>query len=596
MARPFDAQIEQLPIFCYYDVQRFTQFGAMDCANWYGIQVESGKKTQALYPAMGRQHVRFLNQNRLVFNSEPRAEYKSINYLYVVEGTSVYQYDRFYNRKTLGISVALGTPIWFATLAAGSTVYNMMTDGNTIFLITESGASVTAVPITDPNAPGGSTTGGKPLYVAAFGNRFVVSKADTPEFYLSTINVTGGASACFSFGSPAQALFAQASGVIGQFAVLHNQLYIMCDFVTDVWANIITQITVGSVTREFPWKLNSSYNFDFGIADPHSLSVDFGMMVWLAKNANGLVSFMMSNGQAPQDISSQAINVLLENSRNPDTTSPFLDTEVSGFLYQYENTVFYRVSAGVYEGSGDLDIDDNASCVEYNFEAQNWARCIELNGERNRIRKHVYFNNQHLVTVIGDPAIYAMAGNIYHNELRNENQADPQATDAFNKYPMRYELVTKQLFLPDYSEFVDEYVEIDFVFGNKTFYKSNAPYLNAVYIVDEDSTPESPIYLVTEDDKFIIAEGSNTPSFDDNHYNALFKPHVELYYSDDGGETYLPADVREFSPLGQYRWRMRWYELGISRNRCYKVVCVSSAPIVILGGVRNTKRVSGGAN
>ena len=42
------ATIKPLPIFCYYDVQRFTQFGSMDCANWYGIQVDSGKKKQAL--------------------------------------------------------------------------------------------------------------------------------------------------------------------------------------------------------------------------------------------------------------------------------------------------------------------------------------------------------------------------------------------------------------------------------------------------------------------------------------------------------------------------------------------------------------------
>jgi hypothetical protein len=200
------------------------------------------------------------------------------------------------------------------------------------------------------------------------------------------------------------------------------------------------------------------------------------------------------------------------------------------------------------------------------------------------------------VTVLDDPAIYQMAGNIYHNELRNPDQPDPQAVNAFLKYPMRYELVTQQIFLPDYSEFMDEYVEIDFVFGNKTFYKSTAPFLNTVFIVDERSTADHPIYMLTEDDKFIIAEGSNTPTFDDNHYYALFKPHIELYYSDDGGETFLTADLREFSPLGAYRWRMRWYEMGISRNRCYRLVCVSSAPIVVLGAVRNTKRVSGGAN
>lgn len=594
LARQDAAHIEPLPIFCYYDKQRFTQFGAMDCANWYGIQADSGKKKQALYPAMGRQHIHFLNQNRLVFNAQPRVEFKSINYLYVVDGTTVSQFDKFYNRKVLPISISLGTPIWWATLAVGTLVYNMMTDGNNIFVIKEDGSTVTVETVTDPNAPGGATTGGKPLYVAAFGNRFVVSVANSPDFYLSTVNLTGNAGTYFTING--EALNGRASGVIGQFAVLHNQLYILCNFTTDVWANIITQIEVAGVIREFPWKLNSSYNFDYGIANPNSLAVGFGMMVWLAENQEGLVSFMMSDGQIPKPISSQAINVLLQNSTHPDTLGPFLATEVDGFLYQYEDTIFYRAAAGSFLDFGDLDVTDSANSIEYNFETETWSRCIELNGERNRIQKHVYFNNRHLVIVQNDPAIYQMAGNIYHNELRNPDQPNPQADDAFLKFPMRYELVTKQLYLDDYAEFADEYIEIDFVFGNKTFFKNCSPFLNTVFIVSEDSTPDHPIYMVTEDDKFIIKEGTNTPAFDDNHYCALFKPHIEVYYSDDGGETFLPADLREFSPLGEYRWRMRWYELGASRNRCYKLVCVSSAPIVILGAVRNTKRVSGGAN
>lgn len=587
------AKIEELPIFCYFDQQRFRQFGAMDCANWYGISVESGKKQQALYPSMGRKHVRFQEQNRMIFNSEPRAIYKTIHYMYVFDGTEVIVVDKNYNQRIIG-SVVLGTKIWFAFLSVDAITYAMVTDEVNIYVIKEEAGNVTMETVTDPLAPGGSTTGGRPLYVASFGNRFVVSVKDTPNFYLSTVNLTGTASTYFTINS--SAVFARASGVIGQFAVLHNQLYIMCDFSTDVWANIITQITVAGVTREFPWKLNSSYNFDFGISSAESLSVDFGMMVWLARNSNGLVSFMMSNGKSPQDISSQAINILLENSTQDDISSPFLSNDVNGFLYQYENTIFYRASAGKYLNSSILDLDLTAKSIEFNFETQKWGRAIELNGERNRIEKHVYFNESHLVTVQDDPAIYQMAGNIYRNELRNEEQTDTQADNAFLKYPFRYELITRQIYQPDYSEFLDEYVEIDFVFGNKTFYKSNAPFNNTVFIVSEDSTPEAPIYILSEDDKYLIQEGTNTPTFDDNHYNALFKPHIELYYSDDGGETFVPADVREFSPLGAYRWRMRWYELGCSRNRCYSLVCVSSAPIVILGGVRLTRRVSGGAN
>lgn len=589
--------IQSLPIFCYYDRQRFTQFGAMDCANWYGIQVESGKKQQALYPAMGRKHVRYLNQNRLVFDAEPRDEFRTVNYLYVIEGTQVIQYDRFFNRVNIGNIELTGT-LWFAFLAVGTSVYALLTNGKNIYIIVETPGQATTFQVcTDTNRPT------KPQYVAAFGNRFVVSQMDTPLNYLTQINLGGSppidASKIFTIpdGGAGFPLFFSSSGFVRSYAVLYSQLYIFTDFTTDIWANIPTQITVAGVTREFPWKINTSYNWDYGIADPLSLSVDFGRMVWLAKNSNGLVSFMASDGGQPVDISTQAINILLEHeSQDEIEVSPFLRGTTNGFLYQYENTIFYRVSAGVYENTELLDPNTGTNSLEYNFETQKWDRVIELNGSRCRIQKHVYFTNRHLVIVQGDPAIYEMAGNIYHNELRNPKQPDAQAADAFLKYPMRYELVTQQLYNEDYSENIDDYVEIDFVFGDETFYRSNAPFLNTKFIVGENSTPETPIYMLTEDDKFIIAEGSNTPQFDDNHYNALFKPHIELYYSDDGGVSFQSADLREFSPLGHYRWRMRWYELGISRNRCYKLVCVSSAPIVILGAVRNTRRASGGAN
>lgn len=588
--------LQELPIFSYYDKQRFGQFGPMDCANWYGVQAPSGKKKQAMYPAMGRKHVNFFNKNRLIFEAEPRALFRTINYFYVVVNAKVFQVDKFYSAREISLDVggvSLTGNIWFAFLPVGTQVFSMMTDEQNIYVIKEDGTNVTMETVTDPNAP---TT---PVYVASFGNRFVVSQRNAPDFFLSTINLDGDATNYFTIlGAP---VFARASGVIEQFAVLHNQLYIFSDFTTDIWSNIPTQIVVAGAVAEFPWKLNTSYNWDFGLADPFSLDVDFGFMTWLARNRNGLVSFMRSNGGQPEDISTQAIDVLLEASSSADSLSPFLESESEGFLYQYENSIFYRVSAGKFLDFGSLDIEDSANALEYNFRTQTWHRVIELNGERNRIKRHIFFNNTHLVTVEGESSMYEMAGDIYHNELRNSAQADPQAADAYLKFPMRYELVTPHIYETGYSEFITDYIEIDFVFGNQTFYKYNAPFLNTVYLEDEASTPETPIYLVDEsstdeDPIFIAEEGTDTPTFDDNHYRDLFKPHIELFYSDDGGITFLSADKREFSPLGAYRWRMRWYELGASRNRCYRLVCVSSAPIVILGGVQNIRRASGGGN
>jgi hypothetical protein len=587
--------ISPLPIFAYYNKQRFTQFGSGDCANWYGIAAPDTKKAQALYPAMGRKHVTFFNENRLIFDEEPSQEFKSINYAYFIVGTLVYAMDRFYNLTLLG-NIPLGRKTWFAFLPLGNVVYAILTAETESYLITESGGVVTMQLITDPNRPL------RPVYVAAFGDRFAVSEADSPNFRLTAINVTQLSNPGATFTVNGAPLVLRASGVIGQMGVFHNQLYIFNQYTTDVWAEIPSQLTVAGTTTTLPWKKNTSYNFDYGIADPFTLSIDFDRMVFLANNRSGLVSFMVSNGGQPQDISSQAINVLLENSlQDTELESPFLNGMSDGFLYQWENTIFYRVSAGPYLNFGEIDREDNADAIEYNFGTGTWARVIELNGERNRIRKHVYFNNKHLVTVAGDPAVYEMAGNIYYNELRRTATA-PQAANAFIKYPMRYELTTQQIYLEDYAEFLTNYIEIDFVFGNKTFYKSNAPFDNTVFIIDETPAPSGdPLYMISESSTpgnpiFIVTEVGNTPEFDDNHYNSLFKPHIELYVSDDGGETFYPADLREFSPLGEYRWRMRWYQLGCSRNRCYKLVCVSSAPIVILGACQDTERVSGGAN
>ncbi len=584
--------IEQLPIICHYNKQRFIQYCPQDAANWYITPCETGKRPQAMYPTMGRKHIRTNGINRLIFTQEPRVIFKSIDYMYVVVGAQLYQVNSSYTLFPLNNPdfQTTSSAIWSTFLTVGSEVYVCFTDGVHVYVITESTkAFQTLTPPPDLT---------KPTYIASFGNRIVVSQLGSPVFYLSNINLTAtnpndGFSLTQAFTGPNGIIFAQASGRIGQLAVLHNQLYIFNDFTTDIWMNVPSVFQ----NATFPWKINTSYAFDYGIADPESLDIDFSMMTWLGQNRNGLVAFLSCNGQMPQSISTPAINVLIQNTVNNDVLSPFLSTTSDGFMYQYEDTRFYRASAGTYIDSGILDNNNNAHSIEFNFETQTWHRCIELNGDRNRIQQHVYFNNKHLVTVQGDPAIYEMAGNIYYNELRNTNQDNPQAADAFIAYPFRYELVTQIISQPDYSEFITEYVQIDFVWGDMTFIKSDSPFSNTVFLVTEESTETTPVYIVSEDGlTYLIQDGTNTPSINEQTYNALFKPHIELYFSDDGGISFQPADVEEFSQLGIYSWRMRWYQLGLSRNRCYQLVCVSPAPIVILGGNMDMRRSSGGAN
>jgi len=601
--------ISPLPILAYYDVQRFKQFSPQDAANWTVIEAPTGKKKNALYPQMGRKHIRFNNSNRLIFNREPRGEFRTLSYMYYVVGDVIYRVDKDYSRIIIseGKVETLNSNVFFASLVVGTLTFACFVDGRKIYIYQEPvvGPDGTITPpigdpfqvVTDANAPK------NPTYIAAFGNRIVVSSYKSSEFRLSVINLNGAffdPLTCFTVAG--SAVFAQAPGEIKQFGVLFNTLYIFTDFATSIWSNIPStfQSSSGTPAVSFPWKVSSSYNWDYGLADPLSLDIDFDRMIWLGQNQNGLVQIMASDGGKPQEISTKAINLLFQKNVETGEASPFLKGNSNGFLYQFENTIYYRLSGGIYDPDEEvLDKLDNNNSVEFNFDTNTWARCIEANGERNRIQKHMFFNNTHYVTVLNESTVYEMSGQFYVNELRNPDQPNSQLDDAYIAYPFRYELVTQLIFQEDYSEFITNYVQIDFVFGNNTSVNTLTPFKNAVYIVDELVDGDGqPIFLVDDNDeeKFIIKEGSNYPVLDSDHYNSLYKPHVSLYYSDDGGENFNYADNLEFSQVGQYQWRMRWYQLGPSRNRCYKMVAVSPFPIVVLGGIMEIIRSSGGAN
>jgi|GEM_PF-1130625 len=590
----------EFPISGYYDQQRFKQFNPCDTANWYIVEDPLGKKKLAMYPTMGRRHVNVFSNNVLIFPVEPRGLFHSVNFSYVVSGASIFRIDNNFDQVEIsqGKVVTLAGDVFFDYLVTPTITFAVFVDGQKIYVYNENTGGFSI--ITDSNAPQ------KPKFVVAFGNRIAVSQDGSSQFNLSEINLNGSLyNPATAFTISGQAVFAQEAGIIRQMGVLHNTLYIFTDFTTGVWSNSpSTFLSVGGTPVSFPWRKNTTYDWDFGIQDPKTLSIGFSLIAFVAKNSEGLIQAMVSSGDRPQRISTRAIDILFQRNIRQGVigdTSPFLNGRADGFLYQWENTIFYRLSAGTYTDNGILDIEDQANSIEYNFETETWHRVIEKNGERNRIQKHTFYNNTHLVSVTGDNTVYEMSGQFYDNEIRNPLQLDAQAADAYLRVPFRYERVTQIISQSDYSEFITQWVQIDFVWGENFALFSESPFANAQFLIAEDLGADGePIYLTAEDDGsgntvFLLAEDGNIVELDENVYNKIFNPHIELYWSDDGGVSFYPADVREFSRLGVYEWRMRWYQLGASRNRCYKLVCVSPSPIVVLGGIMMIQRASGGA-
>lgn len=608
--------ITDCPIIGYYNLQRFKQYDSSDCCNWYLVPDDTGKKKMAAYPTMGRRHISFLNQNRLIFDQEPRSIYKSVNFWYAIVGNRIFRIDHFYNQVEITAGVKLSTlsgNIFFTYLVASTNTstpsgngltFACFSDGQKLYIYREDNDAFGFV--TDANMPK------NPLYLATFGNRIVVSTANENTFGLSEINLGGSSfdlSTCFTIDG--KAIFAQEAGIIGQMGVLQNTLYIFCDYTTGVWSNIpSTFISAGGTVTQFPFKKNTTYDWDFGIADPNTLDIDFGMIAFLSRNRNGLVQPMVSTGGKPEKISTKAIDTKLQSITNFEAMNPFLALNADGFLYEYEDTMFYRFSAGLYNNTGFVDLVENTFSFEFNFDTKTWHRCIELNGERNRSQDHVFFANKHFVTVEGDSTVYELSGRFYTNEITNPDQENRQATDAYNVEPFRYERVTpiictglidilKNAGTGYYDDFITDWLEIDFVWGEGTFINSDAPFDNSIFIIDEEISPVDGTsqFMVAENNsnQFIVSEQGNFPVANSPTYNNWYKPHVELLISDDGGITFLSADVLEFSQLGVYQWRMRWYELGTSRNRVYKLICVSPSPIILLGAQMSVRRASGGA-
>jgi len=639
-SRPGQFEVKPLPIVGGYNVARFKQLCPEDTANHYMVKQENGKRQAALFPVLGRAHINSQGYNQLIFGSEPRGIFKTINYLYVVVGNQIYRYDSQFNPVNITANAvgsatnaplnSLNTPIYFTFLVVNQIVFACFVDDVNIYVYVESGlpgnplALPTPTPnqngnlyvVTDPHAPGNVKVNGVlqlPGFIATFGNRITVSVANSAQFFLSVVNLlnpdgTFDPLHAFSIGYNAvgpvagAAVFAQATGFVRQMGVLNNTLYVFCDYVTDVWSNNPAYL---SDNVYFPWRQNSTYNWNFGIANPSSLDIDFGWLVFLARNSDGLLQFMRTQGGQPEVMSSKAIDTLLQRYTNQyGANNPFLVRKSNGFLYQYENTILYRMSGGSYSGTQILDQELTDNSIEFCFETQTWHRCIEMNGERNKVNLHVFFNFMHLVTLTGEGTIYNLSGQFYYNESRNLSQTNAQAPDAYIAYPMRYERVTPIISEEDYAEFETEYAEIDFVFGDSNISYSLAPFSTVQFIIDEvPGADGSPQYMIAENPGadgnpiFIITDGStNEPAIGELSYNTLFKPSIELRYSDDGGISYNSADIREFSQQGAYIWKMRWYQLGPSRNRCYKLICVSPVPITILGGVMNVRRISGGAN
>src|ERR1700690_2003895 len=179
--------IKELPLWDGYDQQRFLQYSPSDMANWYNVHCKTGKREQALYPAMGRQHINIQGQNILIYDQQPRKMFRSIDFLYVVVGRIIYQINKAWESivvSTTDFTQAAGElnfdylPVIQVPSPGVFTqhVFCIICTGLETYILDEQSTNPQFVLVTDLNQPK------NPLIPVAFGNRFAVSSENSTQF------------------------------------------------------------------------------------------------------------------------------------------------------------------------------------------------------------------------------------------------------------------------------------------------------------------------------------------------------------------------------------------------------------------------------
>lgn len=164
-----------------------------------------------------------------------------------------------------------------------------------------------------------------------------------------------------------------------------NQLLVMGSIVTESWVNV--------GYRLFPYQRTSSFNIDYGCANPASIGTGEGFVAWVGINERSGAVIMYSTGGAPQQISTDGINFKLEQLTDP--------TDCAGFIYKQDGHVFYQITFRT----------DNVTYV-YDFNTQKFFTMTDKNMDIHIAKDVAYFDNDfHFVSFV-DGNLYKMNSNI----------------------------------------------------------------------------------------------------------------------------------------------------------------------------------------
>lgn len=364
--------LADFPIFGDYEKRQQESFNSADLINLFLIQSDGGKKKFAFVNSPGLKSELVVEQGGV----QSRALFVFNNYMYGVFGASVY---RFTPQLTASFLGSIGTSSGYVSIAVNNNSEIIFVDGQAGYLFKTSDG--TFAKITATGFPP------KPLNVVSLDGYFAIPLGETRTYQISALN--DGT----KWTALDEAQIAAYPGLNVGVGVVNRRLFFFKTDSVEVWYN--------AGAANFPFRRDNNLLFNYGCLATSSIVSGFGMLFWLAKDADGVGSVMMTTGQEPIPVSDPSVVDLISTFTNP--------YDVSAFIYKQGDHIFLQMN---------WTIDDVT--LVYDVTMKTWGRKemqkkLPILGEpysgkvRHLADCHAFFNNQHYIGSYKKPIIYSLS-------------------------------------------------------------------------------------------------------------------------------------------------------------------------------------------
>lgn len=315
-----------------------------------------------------------------------------------------------------------------------------------------------------------------------------------------------------------------------------NMVLVMGRTVSEPWYDVGYQL--------FPYNRSNSYSVDYGCLNPATIAATDEIVCWLAQNEKSGPIIMYTTGGMPEKITTDGIDYLFSQLKDP--------ADSQGFIYRQDGHLIYHINF----------YTDNLSLF-YDFNTKKFFHACDENLNFFIANEVAFFNNQYYFVTKKNGNLYAF-DTIY---VTYDGAEIPRIRTC------------KSVRLPSQEYRIFNDVGFTIEQGEIPFQQQDG---GPLFLITEDGkfiiTEGSDVFMITEDDEFllteddknIILEQSDSTDFFyliDEH-NAVINvlPHVDLSISIDGGQSFGSEWAYVLNPPGQRKNKLMWWQCGLAND------------------------------